>query len=203
MLQRYDHISVREEFAKKQIDMIVEKPSKVVLDPTLLCDRNFWISHFKTKRDWSKRYILAYLVAIPFSYYSETIRKYAEKMGAPVYLLCPDHFPRKGANKNLVGMTPGDLLHAIDNAALIMTNSYHGVAFAINFNKKLIALENPRSPERVNHLLSSIGFKNRIIKCDEPIKTELLNELDFSEANERLCALRIDSLTWLKNALEN
>lgn len=88
-----------------------------------------------------------------------------------------------------------------DHAEYICTNSFHGTAFAVNFNKNFISVIKRNSPQRAQTLLNNVDLPERLLSnlCDID---KLSNQIDFSVVNEKLDALRKDSTEYLLNAIE-
>lgn len=209
LLKRYDAISVREVGLKKQIDSILGTDVQVVLDPTFLLTGEEWLKHIGEVRTLPKNgYILLYMIGVPYREYKEkyapVVRFYAERLKLPVYAINPLSFiTMYGADKNLTDFSPLELIKAIDNAALVITSSFHGVAFSINLNKKFVALKT-RNPARIENLLITVGLRDRVI--DKLAATEckaLLMDCDYSKVNSLIKKLAAQSRSWLMLQLGN
>ena len=60
-------------------------------------------------------------------------------------------------------------INYIKNCDIVITNSFHGIVFAILFNKKFISIplvdkEFIRMNQRITSLLSMLGLQNRLLK---------------------------------------
>ena len=88
---------------------------------------------------------------------------------------------------------------------MVLTTSFHGTAFAVNYNKPLFSIVEDRLSldSRQTDLLNSIGLESRIlsIKDDFPNMKELT--CDYREANVKLLQLREQSLSYLSKAILN
>lgn len=207
LLSRYTAISIRENGLKKQVEEMTGEIVYQVLDPTFLVSANEWLQLTNGMNPIAnERYILVYMIGVPYRYYRERyakiIRFYADKLDAKVYAVSPDSFIHVyGCDKNLNDITPFELVQVINNAELVITSSFHGVAFSINLNKKFIALKNS-NPLRVGNLLQLCGLEDRIIDSLEPEKCErLLNHVDYQKTNEVLREMREFSYNWLKEQI--
>lgn len=83
----------------------------------------------------------------------------------------------------------------ISNAAYVLTDSYHGVLFAINFNKPFVALkrfkENKFSQNsRVFNILKTFDLENRLYN-DKKIN---LTEIQYETVNAKLDEKRRESI---------
>lgn len=74
------------------------------------------------------------------------------------------------------------------NAKYIVTNSFHGTAFAINFNKKFFVdlfSETPMASvnSRIENILKLFQLENRLI---DNIKSDYNKEIDYEAVNRIL-----------------
>lgn len=90
------------------------------------------------------------------------------------------------------------------NCRFFITDSFHGVCFAILFNKPFICLANmARGYSRFKSLFKLFGLEDRcVFSCEEAEgRAELLHDIDYARVNRILAGERERSLKWLKNAL--
>ena len=79
---------------------------------------------------------------------------------------------------------PRDWISLIENAEYVCTDSFHGTAFSIIFNKPFIVIANKeRGLSRFTSLLKFFGLENRIICHSEDIYDDLFLELDWELIN--------------------
>lgn len=96
----------------------------------------------------------------------------------------------------------GQFLSYIKNATCMITDSFHGTAFAINFNTPFVeVLPNNNTGTRNMSILRMTGLSHRILRDEEDIQLAK-NKVDFTEANEVLKEKRIESLEILKKIIE-
>ena len=206
----FDVISVREDNGKTLIrrDLGLDKDIKVVLDPTLLLDKNAWLSMFSRKRVRGKRkkYLLVYLLTYAFEsrpYVYQVIRFFQQKYGYEVVALGGYAPPSKALGIEMHDKTDSgvdDFIRLFANAEMVITTSFHGTAFAINFEKPLISIvPESREDDRQRTLLESLGLQ----QCVTPVSTPLekINPFYGQDAIIKLSELRKASLAWLSEAL--
>jgi hypothetical protein len=94
-------------------------------------------------------------------------------------------------------------LAAIHEASFVVTDSFHGTAFSILFNKPFMAYGNPkRGLARFASLLKMFGLEDRLaVRPDEIDVERMLEPIDWDAVNERLEKLRADSRRFLLSAL--
>lgn len=96
-------------------------------------------------------------------------------------------------------------LALIQNAALVITSSFHGICFSLLYNRPFVYLAKPgEDNERAKSLLTKFGLDERLIVCSEKEIADAVAhmQINWSEVNKKIDAFRIFSLNWLKNALE-
>lgn len=206
LLRQYNAISVREENLKEQLSNMLKVDLPMVLDPSFLLSPQEWLTVPSNKPVIDKKYILLYMINVPYKYYkihyAKIVRYYAEKLNAKVYAITSDSFPTYYCcDNNLSHITPEDFIHIINGAQLLISSSFHGIAFAINLNCKFVALKSP-NPARVQNLLHTCGLESRIIDSFDESKCEsLLNDIDYTPVNSIINSLRTRSYNWLKEQL--
>ncbi len=200
-LSEYSHLSTRESFGKTQLEGILNKKVDLVIDPTLLLTKEDWIkvSHKVSIKD---KYVLVYNVGSKVEKDAEYARKIADKNGWKVVYKSIRLKKDKYIDKNIPNCGPAEFLWLFANAEFIVTSSFHGVAFSLNLEKNFLNVYNPKSPQRVQHLLESVGLEDRILNSIDQLINFQLN-IDYSSANIKLEKLRQNSLMYLFNAIEN
>ena len=198
-LGEYAHLSSREQQGADQLMSFLNKNVKVVLDPTLLLDREEWISHAE-RVNLNEKYVLVYYID-ELEEVMEYARNMADKIGAKVALISNMINKPKGVDIIVRHCGPAQFLWLFDNAEYICTNSFHGTAFAVNFNKNFVSILKRNSPQRQQTLLRNVGLISRLLDNISQLG-KLPLKVDFSEANKMLAELRQDSLAYLISAIE-
>ena len=133
-------MSVREISGQKIIKKILEKDVPVVLDPTLLLERNYW-----------DRLLKEATVCIPkqpycFCYFLGNNKKHRESVKhlsqhKDYKIVNLQHFSGfceadvDFADENLYAVSPQDFIALIANADYVCTDSFHCTAFSIQYEK--------------------------------------------------------------------
>ena len=102
-----------------------------------------------------------------------------------------------GVDRVIQAPTVGEFLRLIKNADLIITNSFHGVAFSINFNKAFVPLLNAKNPARVQNLLQKLELSELIGVSPD----KALDFIQYEAVNKRLEMLREESVKWFEDAV--
>lgn len=196
LLSQYNAITVRESHAVKLLqDWNIECEGQV-LDPTLLLDAQEW-SKYITKEIKGK-YVLIYEIHNN-PLLDDYAKRFAKHVGLPLIRISPSLHQISRGGKMIFCPSLGTFLSYIKNAQYIITDSFHGTAFAINFNKEFIEiLPNNKTGSRNQSLLQLTGLEDRIIVnyndyslADKQINYAMVNEI---MKKERQCSMHILSL---------
>ena len=103
--------------------------------------------------------------------------------------------------ENVINFTdagPVDFLTLIKNASLVVTDSYHGMLFSINFRKEFYYLKNVPGANfvRTDDVLSLLDLNSRIIKDVNLINID--NKVNYDYTDQKLPVLREESINCLK-----
>ena len=126
----------------------------------------------------------------------------AKKTGCKIVYISYSIMRRvKAVYEKCVG--PEEFIGLFKNASYIVTNSFHGTAFSINFNKAFFVELLP-PPAKVNsrleNILDNFGLRNRQIINGS--NDDVFAEIDYSAVNNKLKLERMSSLKYLKRILE-
>ena len=211
-LQKYDAISVRETNGKKIVEkqLGIDKKVQVLLDPTLMLSAGEWIHDFSvTAGEKSERYILFYMLDYAFDpkpYIFEVAKFFKRKLKCNVYALV-GYKHRHKANglklKNFSDASISQYLHLFQNAALVITSSFHGTAFAVNFGRPLISIVPSNGDDRQTTLLRDLNLLSCIVPVGKPLN-EINPYYDVKVEQNLLDKKRMESLKWIcKNVIGN
>jgi hypothetical protein len=205
-LQRLDFISVRE---NKGRDLLLKKcniEAEVVLDPTLLLTGEQWKSIVK-KPKIDGRYLFCYFLREDHNY--ETIvKEYAEKHNLKIYAVSAKSEDASWLTLlNYRDTGPKEFLGLILHAETVVTDSYHGSIFALQFHKNLYTFQRFASSEvlcqnsRIDQLKSNFLIDSRIINTYEVPRLPELPSMDWTAFETHCSALRERSLQYIIKSL--
>ena len=200
-LAGFSHVSVRERQGQVIVEEVTGKTVPVVLDPTLLLDREEWGTIAQPPAD--KGYILCYCISKPGAL-SPYIHALAEKTGLPVVQLCGIRQKVHPKAKCVLDAGPAEFLGLFQNASYVCTNSFHGTVFSVQFQKPFFTAVAPSelaAPEssRTFSILSRLGLTGRIIGKGDTAGLD--DAIDWASVDRRLEEARKSSLTYLRAAL--
>lgn len=217
-LQRFDAISVRDDFSKRICEEDFHVPATIVLDPVFLCPREKFDelireSHFLIDGE----YIFAYILD-PNAKVGTSIEKIAEFSGKKVIVVfdeisdkekCWDTLGINDKNVDyLAEPTVQEWLCLFQNAKFVITDSFHGSCFSIIYRKPFIVLKNSkRGGSRFDHLLGGLGLQRQMVETPEAIADRFYTmgleyEIGYDEIYDVIEKQRNFSLEWLKTAID-
>lgn len=199
-LSEFKHLSTREDAGAQQLKTILNRDVKVVLDPSLLLHKEEWSKH-AIKVNIKSEYVLVYYID-ELDEVLNYAREIANKFKWKVALITNMVQKHPKVDINIPHCGPAQFLWLFANAKYIVTNSFHGTAFAINFNKDFISVIKRNSPQRAQTLLNNVGLPERLL-TDIAQVDNLPNKIDWASVNTKLNNLRNDSKEYLINAIEN
>lgn len=202
MLKDYDSITVREDSAVKLLNNLNIDCKGQVLDPTLLLTSEEWSNYITKNNPIKGNYVLVYQLHNNPVLNNYAI-KFAKHVGLPLYRVSPSLHQFKRGGKFLYLPDLGEFLSYIKNCTYFITDSFHGTAFAINFNKQFIEiLPNNKTGSRNQSILRLTSLEKRIVTdyndfsiCDEVI--------DYNYVNNIIEKERIKSLNILNDLIEH
>lgn len=203
-ISEIDYISCREKTGAKLISDLTGKNVEVVLDPTLLIKADVWFNKFKSDRIVEEKYILCYCM-----FNGKKCRNFIKEMKKKYGYKIVSIFPMEGDIINcytrIYDIGPLEFLNLIKYAEFVITDSYHGMLFSVNFNKEFfVALKeckkNNSDNSRKIDFLNDLNLKNRIITDEVDLSS--ISKINYEIPNKILEEKRSHSFDYLKKALE-
>lgn len=199
MLSGYDRISVREDSAADIIEKMDLPRPEQVLDPTFLLTEKQWETYIDPE-PIGKRYILVYQI-----HNNPALDAYAgmlqKRLGLPLLRVTPFLHQINRSGRIQLLPSPGRFLRLIKDASLMVTDSFHGTAFALNFNTDFVEiLPNNGTGTRNHSILRFTGLTDRVITDHADFETPT-RKIDFAPVNRIINDARIRSYNVLKHLL--
>ncbi|SUI48650.1 polysaccharide pyruvyl transferase family protein [Shewanella baltica] len=205
LLSRFEHISVRESELSIRLTEMLNKEVAHVLDPTLLLTAAEWKEHLcnaaMTSRCLPEKYILVYTVP-KTNLLKDAIIRVKKKLGYKVISIDQGLYTSSSVDMQIRDATPNEFISIFERASFVITDSFHGVCFSINFNKNFMAVSPGIYSNRIDSLLKLTNLENRSVGTQNDIDTFDYDVYSL-EAVKLLEGKRIESLQFLENALMN
>jgi len=202
LLEGFNAISVREKDTQILLKDFLNKDVEHVLDPTLLLSKKEWLEAFNVEDKGNKKegYILLYTVPkIPLIH--DAVSYFAKKTGLKVVALDQGLTAGAKVDLHIRDAGPIEFLELFANAAFVITDSFHGTCFSINFELPFITISQGVHSNRVESLLSLVGLQDRLVKNEKGFKG-LGFVMDYEKTQQNLLKARSDSLSFLADALQ-
>lgn len=193
LLKGFSHLSVREEEGRELIKHMSGLNAKVVLDPTLLLNKIQWQTLF-TFKPGKEHYIIVYLPHNKKRVF-DFVRNLQNKTNLPVVYLSISPNIQRGV-ETIYDASPEEFLGWIYYADYVVTGSFHGTAFALNFEKQFF-FEPEENNSRIGSLVRQTGTE-----LQNMYTADICKKIDYDKVRERLNSLRRESIKWLENALK-
>lgn len=204
LLCQYSAISVRESKAVELLAGIGIKATHVV-DPTLLLNKEQWMQ-YSSRRLVNDDYLLVY--SVEPTEYDVKVSQVAERIAKAknLKIISVSNF---GEDKRIPGCDkyydfalPQEFLSLMANASYVVASSFHGTAFAINFNRQFITITPGAFSSRIASLLEITGLTERRISEVSELSDHLLQSpINYEPVNAILDNQRQQSLKFLRNSI--
>ena len=198
-LEDYDSLSCREIDGANFMSSFLKDPIPVVLDPIFLLSQEQWLS-MATKSDSKEKYIFVYDLNGGYNLL-EIAKKIKNETGLKI--ICQTQFSShfyKDCNQ-IYDSGPREFISLIANAEYVVTDSFHGTAFSILFDKKqFIYIARPKASGRIRSIMEIAGISNRIVEYNSfrNFSFEIESEINLEELNRMIW----NSKEYLKNSLK-
>lgn len=204
----FQAISVREDDAVALCDKYLKKEALNVLDPTLLLNSEDY-DRLIEKADLSESEgdMMVYILD-KNQEKQDLIDKVSIKLNLKAFTVMPDKVLGKDTRRcdsRCVYPKVEKWLKGFKDAKFVLTDSFHGMVFAIIYRKPFAVIANKkRGVARFTSLLSAIGLEDRLFFESDLENLDLIvTKCDFEDAERRLYELKNLSLQFLTSNLEN
>ena len=209
-IHTFNAVSVREDSGVKLCRNYLDIPACLVLDPTMLVAKGVYEDVLRGNENKSEQTgMLATYVLDATTEKQEIVKLVASHLGCDVMpLAVTATFDKVGrANIESCVVPPvEEWLSGISESAFVITDSFHGTAFSIIFNKPFLTVGNKgRGLSRMTSLLNMFGLEARLVQefDEHSILEKVNNAIDWASVNEILETKRAASLEFLRRGLND
>lgn len=209
-LGRFNSIMLRESSGQKLVKSLTGMDVPLVLDPTMLFDKNEWNTLLSEQKRQEKPYILCYFLGN-----NEKCRNFARCLASEtgrdiVQLPHLDEYVKKDegfADVALYDVNPLDFVSLIRDADWVLTDSFHCTVFSMLFGKCFFTFRRysddgtASTNSRLYSLLDMFGMGGRMLTGDEPVMECLKMDYDVDGLHALIEEKRTKSLKLLKDAI--
>ena len=208
-LLTFDSLSIREKNGCKWIEDMIGKKVPVVLDPTLLLEREDYAPITASELKLPEKYIFYYAPGYS-KQINQLVKKISRKYRLPVIAFNSKSFYLR--RLLLYGFRlpqaedPTTYLQLMKNAAMVITTSFHGTIFGAMFERPVWTIMNGNmlgTDDRVKTLLTDCNLEDRLIQAEFSEELDYLKKPDYPTLWKRLSELRQASEEYLLSALKD
>lgn len=201
-LENFFAISVREDKAKDILESIGVQATHV-LDPTFLLTKFEWKQFFTHRLRYSEKYLVVYVMDFLYQQLLDIAEKVAKEINCKIYVVSFKKIRDYRADKEFINLNPFEFLELLYYSEFVVTNSFHGTAFSINFNKQFIALGKNNYNSRIKSLVKMFALEKRYIEMDEIFSRDIIrNKIDYTQVNLKLEIERKKSICFIENGIK-
>ena len=201
-LSAFHALSARELPGKEMVERLTGRETSLVTDPTWLVDAAQWAEMEKAYPAVSGEYVLYFAVS-----QSETLlqrcKDFAKQKGIKLVIIGGNAaMVRQNTDPMLVYATdvgPEQWLHLMHHARYVFTNSFHGAAFSVLFERDVYVQVPAHTGSRLQQVLACLGMEAREVLPDVALTEE---PVDYDGVRPAFTALKEQSLAYLENALK-
>lgn len=190
-LKSFDFISVREKSGIEICKDLFDVKAKWIIDPVFILDRSKYDELItKATKDYTNK-----IVSYAFNETKE-------------YKVACNYIKNKYKSEIIELMHSRESIEnwlaAIKNCKLLITDSFHGMCFALIFNKPFICIVNSSTGStRYDSVFEMLGIENQCINnITEIYKKDCIFKIDYDVVNKRIDEERQRGLDFLKRTLE-
>lgn len=205
-MMRFNAISLRENEYYTKIEELTEGkvPLHIDLDPTFLLRKEEYESCMSKERLVEEPFIFTYTMPdISQKKVYNTAKELGKRLNMKVVDACgnPSRANQAIEDHRLCG--PAEFLWYISHAAYVVTNSFHGTAFSVIFQKNFVAIPHSQTGYRVTELLDKLALHDRWVKGSAEALEQIQRPVDYAENLIKIEAFRAESERYLKTNIEN
>lgn len=208
-LQRFSKISLRETSGRDIVERLTGQAFPVVLDPTLLLQRDEWNRLAFKVRQVNSKYIFMYFLSAQKEFRKQVVDL---KQKTNLQIATVPHVSRyvqadiDYSDILIEESAPDQWVELIRDAEYICTDSYHGMVFSIIFKKQFLVMKRFRDGSKVSantriyEVLNKLGLMDRLWNGGD-IYSQMRHKIDYDLVDRKLESYRDLSYNYIKNIL--
>ena len=196
-LQNFKAIGLREKAMLNYVREHTSIPVEKVIDPTLLLEPSDY-DVITDNRQENDKYLLLYARR-----YNKAMEDYAVKLAEQNgWKIIEISLRAVNSQKHKMFYEAGvqEFLSLVKYAECVITNSYHGMIFSVQFKKPFYVFSREQCDTKIEELLELFGIKDRLLVTGDE---GTANEIDYSDVHARIAQARSKALEFMNYELEN
>ncbi len=170
-------------------------PSDYVLDPVFLLEKEDWKRICNDKYDREK-YVLVYAL-----HHKQEIYDYAKRLanrnGLKVYVVSVEYKEFfRGHDRFFWNPSVIDFLSLVKDSSAVVTNSFHGIAFSVLFDKPLHLFDTEKNDNRIKNIVNTLKLERNVVDigCNDIIRPAKVNDDCLKKLREKSMSLLLSAL---------
>lgn len=211
-LKRIEHISMRENRGAEIVNELTGRDVPVLMDPVFVFDKEDWDKLVPvTEPEWDN-YIFCYFLGSNPEHRAAA-KELSEKTGMKIVTL--HHLDRYNSGDENFGdfvpydVSPERFLNILRNATYVCTDSFHGTAFSVIFEKKFLVFDRYTSTSsnsknsRIDSVCCNLNLRDRRYSKQVDIVNAMQGDIDYSAVSSKIEYYQNKTMDYLKEALTN
>lgn len=194
-LKNFKAIGLREGEMLAYVRAHTTVPVQRVLDPTLLLTAADYAS-ITAPRLEKRPYLLLYARR-----YNPAMSDYAERLAQEQgWEIIEISLRAVNAEKHRMFYEAGveEFLSLVKHAEFVVTNSYHGIIFSLQFQREFRAFSREQCDTKISELLDLLSLSTRLARSEELLQD---SSIPYQAVNQKIQVYRLRSLQFLKDEL--
>lgn len=197
-MNSFTNICLREEYSSNTLRTLLNKDVKFVLDPTLLIPCDYWAKH-EVDAGIKKTFVFCYLLGTN-RYIIDYANNLANTLDTELVVVQSNNIVDDERVLSDIGVQ--EFIWLIHHAQYIVTDSFHGTIFAINFKKQFSSfnkhLENLSDNGRIGDILKRLDLSDHLLSAEN---MHIPTYISYEKISPKLNSLIEDSKSYLKSIL--
>lgn len=195
-LKNFNAIGLRESRMVDYVTKHVNVPVQKTIDPTLLLEASEY-NQITSPKIICEKYLLLYTRRYNF-YMQEYAEEMASKNGWKIVEISLRATHADKGHIMMYNAGVEEFLSLIKDAEYVVTNSFHGLMFSVQFRKQFSVFSRETGDSKIAEALELFGLSDHLL-------TENLHKLlfikNYHEVHERIAEVRNDSLAFLEKEI--
>lgn len=206
-LNLFEGLSIREKNGQKWIKNLIGKDVSLLIDPTMFFDKEEWyplMSYPLFKGDYILYYSFHFTQEV-----NKAVKRISKKLRLPVVILSSHawiyNFGIMYGFKLAKHAGPAEFLRLVNDAKIVLSNSFHGTVFSTIFEKNfwfIYGSIQDETDDRALTLVQQMGIEDRILKIKDIEKCDFSRYPDYEKVKNKLKKLRTDAFKYLEKHLK-
>ena len=201
LLGNFCAVSSREKDLAAFVEKISGKQCPVVCDPTFLLSPKAYGQIETPERLVKDDYLLIYQMN-KASYLYTVAKEIARKKHLKIVEINNNMYDYTvRGHKRFYAGTIGDFLSLFRHASFVVTNSFHGTAFSLIYQKEFYVIKSKARNSRIVDLCGIAGLQDRVLENNQNIADLGDTSVSYAQVQENLMPLMEASRQYLQTAL--